>query len=63
MLMTNQIESPDSKPRKDGRPSPDTRGVADGGRAQTVDNRTPDGKPRDERPIADVDKNVDNGKS
>ena len=61
--MTNQIESPDGKPRKDGRPSPDTRGVADGGQGQTADNRTPDGKPRGERPIADVDKNVDNGKS
>lgn len=34
--MTNQIESPDGKPRKDGRPSPDVRGVADGATGTTV---------------------------
>ncbi|MBN9409282.1 MAG: hypothetical protein J0H69_09050 [Burkholderiales bacterium] len=43
--MTNQIESPDGKPRKDERPSPDTRGVADGATGKTADNRTPDGSP------------------
>jgi hypothetical protein len=57
--MTNQIESPDGRPRKDNRPSPDTRGVADGATGKTVDNRTPDGQPpKQQTPVTPTDGQV-----